>query len=67
MTRGNEEKRYKKRPLVIVYYGIDFSFEHREGKALKQKSLFFFSCFFVGQATVTQTSLELIMYLEPAF
>lgn len=32
MTNQNEEKRYKSRPLVIVYYGIDFSFEHREGK-----------------------------------
>lgn len=32
MTQQNEEKRYKNRPLVIVYYGIDFSFEHREGK-----------------------------------
>ncbi|XP_028412228.1 protein disulfide-isomerase A4-like [Dendronephthya gigantea] len=31
MTNQNEEKRYKSRPLVIVYYAIDFSFDHREG------------------------------------
>ena len=32
MTNQNDEKRYKKRPLVMVFYGVDFSFEHREGK-----------------------------------
>ncbi|XP_046846984.1 protein disulfide-isomerase A4-like isoform X2 [Xenia sp. Carnegie-2017] len=31
LTNQNEEKRYKKRPLVMVFYGVDFSFEHREG------------------------------------
>ena len=34
MTRENDEKRYKKRPLVMVFYGVDFSFEHREGTVL---------------------------------
>ena len=31
MTNQNDDKRYKKRPLVMVFYGVDFSFEHREG------------------------------------
>ncbi|CAN2389674.1 positive regulation of protein folding, partial [Pristimantis euphronides] len=28
-TKANEEKRYNKRPLVVVYYTVDFSFDHR--------------------------------------
>jgi hypothetical protein len=34
MTNQNDEKRYKKRPLVMVFYGVDFTFEHREGTVL---------------------------------
>ncbi|XP_075683010.1 protein disulfide-isomerase A4 [Rhinoderma darwinii] len=28
-TKANEAKRYNKRPLVVVYYTVDFSFDHR--------------------------------------
>ncbi|KAM4028050.1 protein disulfide-isomerase A4 isoform 1-T1 [Anomaloglossus baeobatrachus] len=28
-TRANEAKRYNKHPLVVVYYTVDFSFDHR--------------------------------------
>lgn len=28
-TKVNEGKRYNKRPLVVVYYTVDFSFDHR--------------------------------------
>ncbi|XP_066441101.1 protein disulfide-isomerase A4 isoform X1 [Eleutherodactylus coqui] len=28
-TKANEAKRYTKRPLVVVYYTVDFSFDHR--------------------------------------
>nr|XP_002130820.1 protein disulfide-isomerase A4-like isoform X1 [Ciona intestinalis] len=28
-TRDNKDKRYGKRPLVVVYYGVDFSFDYR--------------------------------------
>ncbi|KAM9308252.1 protein disulfide-isomerase A4 [Gastrophryne carolinensis] len=28
-THANEAKIYKKRPLVVVYYTVDFSFDHR--------------------------------------
>ncbi|KAM4028051.1 protein disulfide-isomerase A4 isoform 2-T2 [Anomaloglossus baeobatrachus] len=31
-TRANEAKRYNKHPLVVVYYTVDFSFDHRTGK-----------------------------------
>ena len=34
ISRQNEEKRYIKRPLVMVFYGVDFGFEHREGTEL---------------------------------
>ncbi|XP_067861717.1 protein disulfide-isomerase A4 [Heptranchias perlo] len=27
--QSNEAKRYSKRPLVVVYYGVDFSFDYR--------------------------------------
>ncbi|GAA6077861.1 protein disulfide-isomerase A4 [Tachysurus ichikawai] len=27
--QSNAEKRYSKRPLVVVYYGVDFSFDYR--------------------------------------
>lgn len=29
---SNDAKRYAKRPLVVVYYGIDFSFDYRIGE-----------------------------------
>ncbi|KAG8009401.1 Polycystic kidney disease 1 like 1 [Nibea albiflora] len=28
---SNDAKRYTKRPLVVVYYGVDFSFDYRKG------------------------------------
>jgi len=28
-TRDNDKKRYSSRPLVVVYYGVDFSFDYR--------------------------------------
>ncbi|XP_002732815.1 protein disulfide-isomerase A4-like [Saccoglossus kowalevskii] len=28
-TTDNQEKRYSKKPLVVVYYTVDFSFDHR--------------------------------------
>ncbi|XP_069816479.1 protein disulfide-isomerase A4 isoform X2 [Dendropsophus ebraccatus] len=28
-TKANEAKRYNKRPLVVVYYSVDFSYDHR--------------------------------------
>lgn len=31
---SNDAKRYTKRPLVVVYYGVDFSFDYRKGKFL---------------------------------
>lgn len=40
MTTENEQKRYKNRPLVMVFYGIDFSFEHREGMVVDMEILF---------------------------
>lgn len=30
---SNEAKRYSRRPLVVVYYGVDFSFDYRVGEA----------------------------------
>lgn len=30
---SNDAKRYAKRPLVVVYYGVDFSFDYRKGKS----------------------------------
>lgn len=30
--QSNDAKRYSKRPLVVVYYGVDFSFDYRVGK-----------------------------------
>lgn len=32
--QSNDAKRYTKRPLVVVYYGVDFSFDYRVGKYL---------------------------------
>lgn len=31
---SNDAKRYSKRPLVVVYYGVDFSFDYKKGKFL---------------------------------
>ncbi len=31
---SNDAKRYTKRPLVVVYYGVDFSFDYRKGEFL---------------------------------
>lgn len=28
---SNDAKRYTKRPLIVVYYGVDFSFDYRKG------------------------------------
>lgn len=28
---SNDAKRYTRRPLVVVYYGVDFSFDYRKG------------------------------------
>ena len=30
--QSNDAKRYSKRPLVVVYYGVDFSFDYRKGR-----------------------------------
>lgn len=30
--QSNDAKRYTKRPLVVVYYGVDFGFDFRKGK-----------------------------------
>jgi len=32
---SNDAKRYAKRPLVVVYYSVDFSFDYRVGKLVK--------------------------------
>lgn len=32
---SNDAKRYAKRPLVVVYYSVDFSFDYRVGKLAK--------------------------------
>nr|XP_014352817.1 PREDICTED: uncharacterized protein LOC106706408 [Latimeria chalumnae] len=37
--QANDAKRYSKYPLVLVYYGVDFSFDYRVGKLA-----FFFFC-----------------------
>lgn len=29
---SNDAKRYTKRPLVVVYYSVDFSFDYRAGE-----------------------------------
>lgn len=29
---SNEAKRYTRRPLVVVYYSVDFSFDYRAGE-----------------------------------
>lgn len=31
---SNDAKRYTKRPLVVVYYGVDFSFDYRKSEFL---------------------------------
>lgn len=31
---SNDAKRYTKRPLVVVYYGVDFSFDYRKGESI---------------------------------
>lgn len=30
---SNDAKRYTKRPLVVVYYSVDFSFDYRAGES----------------------------------
>lgn len=30
---ANDAKRYARRPLVVVYYSVDFSFDYRAGEA----------------------------------
>lgn len=30
---SNDGKRYTSRPLVVVYYGVDFSFDYRKGES----------------------------------
>jgi hypothetical protein len=32
LTRKNQAALYTKRPLCVVYYTVDFSFDHRKGK-----------------------------------
>lgn len=31
---SNDAKRYTSRPLVVVYYGVDFGFDYRKGMCL---------------------------------
>lgn len=37
---SNDNKRYAKRPLVVVYYGVDFSFDYRKGNVSLRFELF---------------------------
>lgn len=39
--QSNDAKRYTKRPLVVVYYGVDFSFDYRVGKCCSLLSFSF--------------------------
>lgn len=32
---SNDAKRYTRRPLVVVYYSVDFSFDYRAGEGLQ--------------------------------
>ncbi len=34
--QSNDAKRYTTRPLVVVYYGVDFSFDYRVGMCLSR-------------------------------
>lgn len=33
MNRGNQQTKYSKRPLCVVFYDVDFGFEQRTGKS----------------------------------
>lgn len=33
---SNDAKRYIKRPLIVVYYGVDFSFDYKIGMFISQ-------------------------------
>lgn len=46
--QSNAEKRYTKRPLVVVYYGVDFSFDYRVGKW--KIVVFFFNFIFIQKS-----------------
>eukprot|EP00061_Rhincodon_typus_P018072 g47089.t1 len=37
--QSNDAKRYSKRPLVVVYYGVDFSFDYRVGSVAKYSKI----------------------------
>ncbi|XP_038077413.1 protein disulfide-isomerase A4-like [Patiria miniata] len=40
MTKENMDKRYKDRPLIVAYYDVDWSFEHRKATEIwRQKIL----------------------------
>lgn len=41
--QSNDAKRYTKRPLVVVYYGVDFSFDYRVGKWVMVTPVFIFT------------------------
>lgn len=38
---SNDAKRYSKRPLVVVYYGVDFSFDYKKGLTSKGGEMFY--------------------------
>lgn len=42
--QSNDAKRYTKRPLVVVYYGVDFSFDYRVGKCDMITSILYSPC-----------------------
>ncbi|VDO99983.1 unnamed protein product [Soboliphyme baturini] len=48
-TISNKDTRYTKKPLVVVYYDVDFSFEHKDGITYRfiysQQIYFWFHCF----------------------
>jgi protein disulfide-isomerase A4 len=38
-TKENKDKRYEARPLVVVYYGVDFSFDYRVNTQIWRKKV----------------------------
>jgi len=38
-TKENKDKRYEARPLVVVYYGVDFSFDYRKNTQIWRKKV----------------------------
>lgn len=51
----DQEKKYSKRPLCVVYYGVDFSFEYRKGKCIYEIMV---NIYAVGLKSVVETSTK---------